>query len=99
MLIAGNITAVFAVIFGIYDLSKINNSSSLAKVELHVTFVLVSYLLYGTVLWLKIQNLDMMVQSRAEILFSLWGLTTLLVGAYHGGSLVYECKVCESAKD
>lgn len=93
LLLVGNITAVVAVISGVFELDKVKTEEAWSKLKLHIVFNLVSFLLYGAALWAKIQSLGEIGYSRAEILFSLWGFVTLLIAAFHGGGMVYGHKV------
>lgn len=92
-LLAGNCSAAFAVIFGMMDLEKLQVKEAIEDGEQHVTFVLISFLLYGATLWIKIQSLGTVTQTRSELLFSLMGLITLIIGSYYGLRLVYVHKV------
>jgi len=93
LLLAGNVTALFAVLTGVLELVKIEDGRAWKTLEVHVICILLSIVLFGCSLYFKIQYKSVDDTRTLEAFFSLGGFILLIIGGYHGASLIYKHKV------
>lgn len=93
LLLAGNVTALFAMLIGILELGKIEDNRAWKTLEAHVIFILLSLVLFACSLYFKIQYKGIDDTRIMEAFFSLAGFILLIIGGYHGASLIYKHKV------
>ena len=93
LLLAGNVTAIFAVLAGIFEFNKVKGISAWKTLEVHVMYMLLSLVVFGCSLYFKLQYENVGETRLIEAFFSLGGFILLVIGGYHGASLVYKHKI------
>lgn len=87
----GTVTAIFAMISGLYELGRIKRSDQAGLVvDMHIQLMLVAWMLYGASLLMRMLGLQLAGPGVVEILLSAVGLAVLLTAGWYGGKLVYE---------
>ncbi|SFL34735.1 Uncharacterized membrane protein [Nitrosomonas aestuarii] len=90
-LVIGTITAIFAMIAGLVELTKIDQQSIAMKTaNQHMVLAMVSWSLYTVSLFLRLDGTTLTQPSNLAILLSVIGLAVLCVAGWKGGQLVFE---------
>lgn len=94
LLVIGTIFALVTMVSGLIEIAKIDEHSPAMKiVNLHMKLVMVTWCLYGTSLFLRIEESALSRPDLLEIGLSLSGFIFLLFASWYGATLVYEYKV------
>lgn len=90
-LILGTLMALVAMGGGLFDLLKIKSDSPAMKVlNQHIVFVLITWSLYASSLFLRIEEKTLIQAGILEVGLSVAGFICLCVTGLLGGRLVYE---------
>lgn len=83
--------ALIAMGGGLFDLLKIKSDSPAMKVlNQHIVFVVITWSLYATSLFLRIEEKTLIQAGTLEVGLSVAGFLCLCVTGFLGGRLVYE---------
>tara|TARA_R110002074_G_scaffold402329_1_gene607429 strand:- start:160683 stop:161111 length:429 start_codon:yes stop_codon:yes gene_type:complete len=90
-LILGILMALVAMGGGLFDLLKVKSDSPAMKVlNLHIVFVVITWGLYASSLFLRIEEKTLVQAGVLEVGLSVAGFICLCVTGFLGGRLVYE---------
>lgn len=90
-LVIGTITAIFAMIAGLVELTKIDQQSIAMKIaNQHMVLAMVSWSFYTVSLFLRLDGTTLTQPGNLAILLSVIGLVVLCVAGWKGGQLVFE---------
>lgn len=91
LLVIGTITALFAMISGLIEFSKIDPQNPAMKIaNQHMMFVMISWSFYAVSLFLRLDGTNLGQPGAIAIIMSLMGLISLCIAGWLGGKLVYE---------
>lgn len=92
MLTIGTIAAIAAMISGVFELRKVTDDNNVLRVvNTHMQLVLVTWILYGTSLFLRVDDFQQLgAPGFIELTLSGLGLISLFGSGWYGGKLVYE---------
>ena len=94
LLASGTLIAIGAMLTGLMEIVKIDEHSPAMKIaNLHMKLVMVTWCLYATSLFLRIEENSLSKPELLEMSLSLSGLIFLLAAGWYGAALVYEHKV------
>jgi uncharacterized membrane protein len=94
LLAIGIVAALPAMVAGLIDLCKIDESSPAMRIaNWHMYFVVMAWLLYATSLFMRVEGGGFIRPGGAAIGLSLLGFLLLTVAGWLGGKLVYGCGV------
>lgn len=94
LIVAGLVLAIPAMIAGLMDMIKIKPQSPALKiVNQHMTFVMVTWLLYSLSLYLRMNGTAISAPSLLAVAVSLLALVCLGITGWLGGKMVYELGV------
>ncbi|MGN6671514.1 MAG: DUF2231 domain-containing protein [Candidatus Nucleicultricaceae bacterium] len=89
LLAVGCIMAVIAMLAGLLEFTHVPEGPAMRDVYLHMGFMFVSFMLFATRLFLRLDHLQPLEPNTLSLLIDLAGLITLMVGGWFGGRLVY----------
>ncbi len=90
-LVIGTITALFAMIAGLVELTKIDQQSIAMKIaNQHMVLAMVSWSFYTVSLFLRLDGATLTQPGNLAILLSVIGLAVLSIAGWKGGQLVFE---------
>lgn len=93
-LILGTLTAFVAMGGGVFDLLKIKSDSPTMRVlNQHIIFVVITWSLYASSLYLRIEEKTLVQAGILEMVLSVTGFLCLCISGYLGGSLVYKYRI------
>lgn len=91
LLVIGTITALFAMVTGLIELSKIDQQNPAMKIaNQHMIFMMVSWSFYAVSLFLRLDGTDLGQPDAIAITMSIVGFIFLCIAGWLGGKLVYE---------
>lgn len=94
LLVSGTLIAIGAMLTGLLEIVKIDEHSPAMKIaNLHMKLVMVSWCLYATSLFLRIEENSLTEPDLMETSLSLSGLIFLFAAGWYGATLVYEHKI------
>lgn len=94
LLTIGTLSAVVAMIAGVFELSKIDEQSQGARVaDTHMHLAFVTWTLYAVSLLLRLDKFHLTAPGFIETSLSGLGLIALFATGWFGGKLVYEHRV------
>lgn len=90
-LLAGGVaSAVFAMVAGLMDLSKIDEDSAAMQVAYkHICLVILAWLLYAVSLYVRLDHAALLPPNTLATVASIFGFLVLSLGGWFGGQLVY----------
>jgi uncharacterized membrane protein len=91
LLIIGTVTAIGAMITGLMDLRKLDQSRQVGQtVDVHMQLVLSAWVLYALSLLIRLMEQRLSAPDAVGIGLSILGLIVLMAAGWYGGKLVYE---------
>lgn len=91
LLVIGTITALFAMVTGLIELSKIDQQNPAMKIaHQHMMIIMVSWSFYAVSLFLRLDGASLGQPNTFAIMMSIMGLISLCIAGWLGGKLVYE---------
>ena len=91
LLVIGTITALFAMVTGLIELSKIDSQNHAMKIaNQHMMYIMISCSCYAVSLFLRLDGTQLSQPGVFAIIMSVAGLIFLCIAGWLGGKLVYE---------
>lgn len=91
LLVIGTITALFAMVTGLIELSKIDSQNPAMKIaNQHMMYIIISWSCYAVSLFLRLDGTQLSQPGVFAIIMSVAGLIFLCIAGWLGGKLVYE---------
>jgi len=90
LLVVGSLTAMIAMLTGLLEFSKLKQQHpALKTANRHMLLVMISWCLYTTSLFLRLEEASIISPSLLAIGLSLIACAVLLLAGWYGGKLVY----------
>jgi len=94
LLTIGTLTAVFSMLTGLLEITKIDeNTPAMKIVDLHMKLTIITWCLYATSLFMRMDAGNLAKPGLLETGLSLTGFAFLCAAGWFGATLVYTYKV------
>lgn len=92
--VSGTLIALITMLTGLIEMVKVDeNSPAMKIVNLHMKFVMITWCLYATSLFLRLESGSLVKPDLLEICLSLSAFLFLFAVGLSGGTLVYKYRV------